>query len=367
MIGESLSLPALLVNRADASPHRVASRTSKAGYWHEVGWDQTLNDVARVARGFSGLGMEAGSTLGVLSATRWEWPLAVWGVHALGAAALLIASDQTFDAVESAVHTHRCDVWVVEDEEQFDKLVGVVDNTVPILVIDSRGVDLAAHPTAQSWDDFLGVTPDATAVATMRTSVASLDPDTVALIAIDAPTWSHRQLATSFAADGNAGPALGADDEYLSFLPISWAIEQRAVLVDGPATGAVMNFGDRTGGVLSDLQAIQPTVVQAPAAFWEELAIDVNRRMDGAGRIAKGRFTSAISTGRRPGHRGRYWLTMFRPLLSALGMRRARRTISNGPVNETTDRFFAALGLTLVNVAATRTDDSPRRQEQPTR
>ena len=366
MSGESLSLPALLMSRADAAPHRVASRTSKAGYWHEVGWDRTRNDVARIARGFSGLGLATDSTIGVLTATRWEWPLAVWGAHAVGAAALLIASDQAVDVVETAARTHHCDVWVVEDEEQFDKVAAVVDDTVPVVVIDPRGVDLAAHPAARSWDDFLGVTTDADAVASLRTSVASIDPDAIALMGIDAPTWTHRQLAGSFAAAENAGPALAADDEYLSFLPISWAIEQRAVLVDGPASGAVTNFGDRTGGVLSDLQAVQPTVVQAPAAFWEALAIDVNRRMEGAGRIAKGRFTSAISMGRRPGNRGRYWLTMFRPLLSALGLRRARRTISNGSVDETTDRFFAALGLTLEDIAVTRADDSPQRQEQPT-
>ena len=139
------SLPELFLTRADTSPRKVAVRTATAGVWQEAGWADVVATVARAADSMRGVGVSTGSVVVLVCGSRAEWPVAVAAAQSLGATVVALAADAAPDALGAVRATHRCSLWVVEGEEQFDNVVAAGAGTSPMLVIDHRGVDLSTR------------------------------------------------------------------------------------------------------------------------------------------------------------------------------------------------------------------------------
>lgn len=356
MNATAASLPALLVERARNHPDQVATRTATAGYWREVGWRETLEETARVHDALGALGVAPTDVVVIATSARREWPLATCAVHALGATVLTVATDAPAEELESIVATHRCSLWLAEDEEQFDKARAAgVTEALPMVVIDPRGVDLD-QPGVRSWTSLIDTTADVdAAVGRFEQATAALDPDGIASIVTTgsdrtggaARFVTHRALCDGDGMPGASGTVLGAGDEYLSFLPPAWPLEQQAVLVDALSSGAVVSFGSRSGGVLAELADIQPTVVQGPAAFWDDLATDIRERMAAAPKPARSAFAKLTGGGRSGSGRGPSWFLFTRPLRKRIGLLRVVTARTSDAPDPDVTALFTALGVSL--------------------
>lgn len=350
------SLPELLVARAEASPQAVATRTAGSGAWREQGWAEALVDAARARHVMSEIGVTAASVVAVLSSARAEWPLATVAAQSLGAVVVTVATDADEDEVRSVHAAQQVALWIVEDEEQFDKVVAAGADGQPMLVFDPQGITLTDG--LRSWSEAVagasaeGAESDAV-VEDFRQAVRALDPDQPAALLATTPTaadpsvefWSHRRLADA-AGDGattSGGRVHLVDgDEYLSFLPPAWPAELLTVLSDAPSCGAVVNFGERVGGVLGDLVDVQPTVIQAPAELWDAIARDVQRRTAESGRSAR-RAMRGLAAGRR----GILERLAGRSVRAKTGLTRVRLAVAFGQPQDETVAFFAHLGISV--------------------
>lgn len=332
------SLPAALVDRATNQPRQVASRAFVGGYWQELGWADMLAQVAQVAALMHQLGVTSGSVVALMVRSCREWPIAVWAAHGLGAVTVTVAVDAESDALIAIDATRSCALWVIDAEEQFDRCHDAGIGAHQMLVIESRGLDIAGDDTTESWPRTPPDDLDAM-IQAYRDLAASLDVDQPAAVV---PTrvaaddgqvvvMTHRQLLDS--ATGRPGIRLAAADEYLSFLPPAWPIEQNAVTIDPLLDGAVVNFGARTGGVLSDLRSVQPTVVQAPAEFWHDLALDVQARVVDPAKLSSGRLAKLRA----------------RAVAKKLGLQRVRAATTIGTLEDADVTFLAILGLTVTS------------------
>lgn len=347
------SLPALLIARSDVAPGSVATRSARSGIWHEQGWSESVRATALVRVVMIEAGVGVSSVVAIATSSRAEWLLAVCAAQSLGAVVLPVALDADHSSIQALHGAGRCALWVVEDEEQHDKVVEAGPADVAMLVLEPRGVSLVG--AARAWSDVVSNDDAAAdAEAALRSAVATLDVDTPAMfvatktIATDTAVevWTHRRLAAG-SSDADAGVGqiaeLSEGDEYLSFLPTDWPIEQRAVLHDAVVSGAVVSFGERVGGVLADLGEVQPTVVQAPAELWDSMALDVLARSDDV-RWSGRRALEGLATGRS----GPMVRLAAHRLRRKLGLRRLRLAVSLGAPADETRVFFTRLGIDLM-------------------
>ena len=233
---EASSFPALLLARADATPRSVATRTAWSGTWHEQGWADAVRATALVRAAMAEAGVGPATVVAVATAPRAEWPIAVCAAQSLSAAVLPVPVDADLASIRSLHDTHRCALWVVEDEEQHDKVLDAASEEVALLVLDPRGVSLG--DSVRAWPDVVDSHVADVAEGPLREAVAALDPDAPAVFVHTSPTatgasveiWTHRRFSAT-AGDGDPpdarGVAVDEGDEYLSFLPTDWPVEQR--------------------------------------------------------------------------------------------------------------------------------------------
>ena len=140
------TLPALLLQRAEATPTRVALRKQHLGIWQQYTWATYAERAAAVGLGLRALGVEPGDRVAVHSLNRPAWALADMGSQGIGAVCVGIYPTSPAAEVEYLLDHSGAKVLVAEDEEQVDKALEVRDRLpglYRIVVIDPRGVDLA--------------------------------------------------------------------------------------------------------------------------------------------------------------------------------------------------------------------------------
>ena len=336
MTDRATSLPGALVERATNNPRQVASRSFAGGYWQELGWAATLAQVAHVADRMQHLGVTSGSVVALMVRSCREWPIALWAAHGLGAVTVSVAVDADSATLTAIDSTRSCALWVIDGEEQFDRCHDAGIGAHQMLVVQSRGLDIDGDDTTESWPHTPPEGLDAM-IQAYREMAASIDVDQPAAVVPTRLTadggevvvMTHRQLLDN-ALERNV-VRLAAGDEYLSFLPPAWPIEQNAVTIDPLLSGAVVNFGARTGGVLADLRAVQPTVLQAPAEFWQSLVADVQTRVAQPAKLTSGSLAKLRA----------------RTVAKKLGLQRVRAATTIGLLDDADITFLAALGVTV--------------------
>ncbi len=337
------SVPAWLLRQAETRPRDVALRVKELGRWLELTWADYAVRVANVGRALSHQGVAPGDRVVIVSDNRIEWLFTDLAVQGLGAVS--VGLFVTGDAAELAALIKRADatVAVVEDEEQFDKLVEVAAQITlrHLIVIDPRGIQRLDNP-ASSFEALESIgTAEAVQmregdVRSWAASVAALDPTDVATIVFTPGTSGDPKgvLLThaNLVAAANAGvDALGlrSSDEIVSSLPLCEISERALVGAQAVRAGATVNFGEGGDALVNDLCEVQPTIVLGTPRLWQRLRGMVENRLRIAGRVKRAATSVARGGGRAP--RGPVSsLLVIRPLRKRLGLGRVRVALSVG-------------------------------------
>ncbi len=340
---EPTSLPAWLLRQAETRPKDVALRVKELGRWLELTWADYAARVANIGRALSHQGVAPGDRVVIVSDNRIEWLFTDLAVQGLGAVS--VGLFVTSDAAELAALIKRvgATVAIVEDEEQFDKLVEVGDQIAlrHLIVIDPRGIQRLDNP-ASSFEALEAIgTPEAVQmregdVRSWVACVAALDPTDVATIVFTPGTSGDPKgvLLThaNLVAAANAGvDALGlrSSDEIVSSLPLCEISERTLVGAQAVRAGATVNFGEGGDALVNDLCEVQPTIVLGTPRLWQRLRGTVESGLRIAGRVKRAATSVARGDGRAPrGPVSR--LLVIRPLRKRLGLGRVRVALSVG-------------------------------------
>lgn len=332
--------PGIVLERAESSPRTVAMRVLESGVWVPYGWDDVARTVARVAALLAGAGVGAGSVVAVACGSRSEWPLCVWAVQAVGASAVTVTA-QADASVLASVSDRSPTVWIVEGAEPADRLESIGRAAENVFTIDDIH---GGTPPRWSWKaDVIGADAagDEALLAELRRAVDALDGGSEALQTPedDGQALTHDELV---AAGSSTHLGLESSDEYLAFLPPTWPSEAVMLLGAHPISGAVVNSGSRGASGLLEFQAVQPTVVHAPAEWWDAVA---GRVLAIAAEPAP--FATGAMEGLVEGKRGFTTRLARRVLNRRLGLSRVRVGRSLGPVGTRTTKVLTGLGITL--------------------
>jgi long-chain acyl-CoA synthetase len=80
-----MTVPELLLQKAQQAPHEVAYRAKKRGIYHERTWKELFELVAICATGLKKLGLEKGRSLALMGDPCEEYVIAEYAAQALGA------------------------------------------------------------------------------------------------------------------------------------------------------------------------------------------------------------------------------------------------------------------------------------------
>lgn len=316
----------------DDAPHRVAMRVLELGVWNEHTWVDIAQTVRLAASALQNCGVHEGSTVALLCGSRPEWPLSVWAAHVYGAT--VVAAPNAIDSanLERLRDHHTPNAWIVEGEQPRGILrsLGVPSETILMVETPNRRGDTA------TWQhDVIGSTRD-TIVRRENESDVALDAQRKALVLFDEDTsWTFADLANTTVVGSSL--TLHEDDEYLATLPPTWPSEAFLLAGSFPTAGSTVNFGARSGGGLAEVLAVQPTVLMAPATWWDALSA----RMTGTDDEPTHRVIDALLDGQ-----GGFTKKLARrSLLRQCGLGRLREAHTLGEITPRTKAFLGALGV----------------------
>ena len=370
------TFPQLLRRLAAQHPHRHALREKRYGIWQPITWAQYEQRVRRFAEGLASMGFRRGETLAVLGDNRPEWVIAELAAQSLGGCSLGLYPDGVLDEVAHVLTHGRVRFVVAEDQEQVDKLVeladsGAIDTVEHVIYYDPRGLERYTQPylaeftaveergaAAAGWWEEQVEQGRAEDVAILCTTSGTTGKPKLAMLTHANLLWMASSLLSE--------DPIGADDEFLSFLPLAWIGEQMLALACALQVGFALNFPESAATVQADLREIGPRVMFSPPRIWETMLSQIQVRAADAGWLKRAAFGWGLRIGKRAdaarvrGHRSGAALRLqhavaqvvaLRPVREQLGLTRIRQAYTGGaPLGPDVFEFFHAIGVNLKQI-----------------
>ena len=374
-----LTLPQLLLKRARAAPNAVALRQKDLGIWRELSWGEVAEQVRYAALGLLSLGVAPGDKVAVLADNIPEWPMMELAAQALGAVSIGVYASSVRDEVKYLLEYSEAVVVLAEDQEQVDKVVDVRDelpHLKKIIFEDPRGMRSYLEDNLfLSWEGLLelGQTLSKKEPELFEQHVAQGQPDDVCHLSATSGTTgrpkaamlSHRNYLSMGYALHQVDPIAEGDD-YVSFLPFAWIVEQVFGLAVPLLTGMVVNFPESGETAMEDLKEIGPHMMLGAPRVWEGVQSQIWVKMDEAYPVNRWIYKRLMEVGRRAAEyrmRGKplplglnlayrfAHFALFRPLKDQLGFLRLKRAYTGGAaLGPDSFKFFQGMGMNLKQV-----------------
>src|SRR5919106_49792 len=154
-----------------------------------------------------------------------------------------------------------------------------------------------------------------------------------------------------------------ADEEVLSYLPLSHVAERLVSVVAAVRAGYAVNFGEGGESFVNDLREVQPTFFLGVPRVWERLMASVQFQMRNASWLKRRNYSfwqrrgAKTAPARRRGRRKGTvsaaigWLLIHRALRQKIGMSRIRIALSGAaPIAPEVLEFWWSLGIPVREV-----------------
>jgi long-chain acyl-CoA synthetase len=373
------TLPALLRRNARRfGRSRVALREKEYGIWQSVSWQDYLEHVRDFSLGLIALGVKPGEHIGIVGDSRPEWLYAELAAQCIGAVPFGIFQDSVLSEVAFIIDHAEAVTIVAEDQEQVDKLLELRDRLPRVkrlIYTDPKGL----------WDYDDGILMDFSEVQRrgrelherrpelFDQNIDSIQDSDLAMICYTSGTTghpkgtmlTHANIVSMVAALDQVDPK-HPDDQFLSFIPLPWIVEQTMSVFSALYAGYTVNFPEDPGSAMADLYEIAPSLVVASPRMWEGVSRQVMVRHLDASFFKRFVYDLCLPVGYRwadfkfekhkppLGWKILYWLAyavMFRALRDRLGFSKVRSAMTGGAaLGPDVFRFFHALGVNLKQI-----------------
>ena len=372
------TLPQILQQRAEQTPHRLSQRHKHRGIWREFSFARVRDEVRSLALGLHRMGVQRGQTVAVIGENEPEHFWAELAALALGCKVVSMYPDLTADEMQYLMEDSEAVCLFAQDQEQVDKGLAVLPR-LPLLqhivywdasgMWSYRQAHLCTFESVQAqgaqlhqqqpecYGQLLDAgSPDDVAVLSY-TSGTTGKPKGVILTHTYLLDNAYRTIRSTGATPGM---------EYLSYIAPAWATEQILGITAGLCLPLVVNFPEGPEQVLASIRELAVEVMTFAPRQWESMASSVQAHMLDAGPLRRRIYEWGLRIGHSV-HVGRLdgkpvpWLdrlllplaeaVVLRPLRDQLGLTRLR-IASCGGATMAPDvfRMFHAIGVPLRNI-----------------
>ena len=376
---EPRTLPQFLLRRtAEWGDRRTALREKDFGIWQAISWRAYLHNVRRLSLGLTALGLLPGDKVAIIGDNRPEWFYAELATQAAGAASVGLFQDAVAHELQFIIDHCDARFVVVEDQEQIDKLLEVkhqLPTVEKIIYYDPKGLRHYNQPFLMSLEavQALGDSCEREHPGRFEATVSQRQGSDLAVICYTSGTTgspkgamlSHDNLIAAVRNLTSIDP-LQPGDDYVSFLPCGWIVEQVFGVAAALVEGFTVNFPEEPETVQQNIREIGPRMMLAAPRIWENLVSEVLVKMQDAAWLNRKVYDWALRVGyaavdlessQRPvplGLRLQHLLAdrlILAPLRDHLGLRRLRRAYTGGAaLGPDALRFFRAIGVNLKQV-----------------
>ncbi len=373
------TLPQLLFERAKKTPNKVALREKDFGVWNEIIWQEFAESVRHSAMALSKLGVKRNDKVAILADNIPEWPIMELAAQSIGAISIGIYASSVRDEVEYLLDYSDAVLVLCQDQEQTDKVVDIREKLPKLkhLVFeDPRGMrDYINDDFFLSWERLqeIGAEFDKEHPQKFEGELKQGMADDICHFSVTSGTTgkpkatmlSHYNYLSMAAALLKLDP-IDEGDDYVSFLPFAWIVEQVFGLAMPLLTGMVVNFPESADTAMSDLKEIGPHMMLGAPRIWEGVQSQIWVKMNESYGFNKWAYKKMMTTGakaaeyRMKGAKMPLGLALayrwahfalFRPLKDQLGFLRLKRAYTGGAaLGPDTFKFFQGMGLNLKQV-----------------
>ena len=346
-----------LFRHAETAPERPALAHRVGDEFVDWTTRQFADEVTALARGFVGLGIEPGSRICLMSATRIEWTLLDYAIWAAGCVTVPIYETSSAEQVQWIVGDSGAVAIICADASlraRYDEVAGDLPDCAHAFVIDEAGLEEIKSA---------GADVDEQEVASRRTAVTA---DDLATIVYTSGTTgrpkgcviTHGNLLWDVAQVLETLDFMRPGQSTLLFLPLAH-IFARLIQVGSVTAGVRMGFSTGIPQLLEELGIYRPDYLLAVPRVFEKVYNGAQQRAhaDGKGAIFDRAAETAMSFSRerdegRVSLRTRLLHTVFDKLVygklrAAMGGE-VKQAISGGAaLGERLGHFFRGIGVTI--------------------
>jgi len=292
---KEVTLPFLLVERANQDSSGVALRQKQLGIWKEITWNDYLENVKKLSIALhKHLDFKAGEILAIIGENKPQWLYAQLATQTIGGISAGIYQESLPEQIRYYLNDLKPRIVIVEDQEQVDKLLSI-EKDIPfvehIVHYDVRGLRHYQNPKLISMKELLKIGEEHLKIhpAFFEQQITLLSGHQEALISYSAATsgdpkaavYTHHQLIEA-AKNLIQLDEMKKTDDYFSFLPLAWIHEQIMGIVIPIVIGLTVNFPERPDTVIGDLREIGPQTVVASPRVYQSIMSNVQVRLEGA-------------------------------------------------------------------------------------
>lgn len=364
------NLVELFLRRADERGERPFLTAKQDGEWRSQSWREAAAEVCLLAESLRKLGLNDGDRVVIVSENRPKWALADLAIMAAGG----------ITTPAYTTNTERDHLHILQDSGARMVIVStqkLADVLLPAMVrsgaaehligIDPIRAGQSGSFACHAWSNL--VTGDAAAARqAVEARIAGIGrSDPACIIYTSGTSGSPRGVLLSHGAilrnvDGAAEVLMGdfgwGEERFLSFLPLSHALEHTAGLYLPIALGADVWFAEGLDKLGSNIEEARPTFMIVVPRLFEVLRDRIIRQVEKQGKFANFLLDQALALAeRRAANQRRLtdWpierlldLTL-RPKIRARFGGRIKALVSGGaPLNPEVGAFFESMGLIML-------------------
>jgi long-chain acyl-CoA synthetase len=332
----SISVSALVSQRAASLGNETILRTKDRGIWKTVTWAQLDAKVREIGMALLAADFARGDVAAILSETRPEAAYADLAILGCGAASVAIDPDDGPDRVCHKLSSSGSRLAFVENEEQLDKLLTIRDRCPAlsrIVVFDMKGLRDFTDASCVGLSRFV----ETRGAADWSASVRAIEADQPAIIQFPrgegagiGRTLTHGDLMHMVSA-ARVRLAIQPKDERLAVLRLSDITERVWGLYLALEARCISNYPEGPDTVIENMRELRPTILGGDAAVWDHLHLLAMAKAKGATASQRLAYEWAMRTGRVGGTKARLAdLLVLRAVRRELGLSQLRLAYVGG-------------------------------------
>ncbi|XP_031573621.1 long-chain-fatty-acid--CoA ligase ACSBG2-like [Actinia tenebrosa] len=220
----------LLENTVKVAANRIALGVKRDGKWRIWTYSEYYEEVRSAAKSFIELGLEPSHGVGIIGFNAPEWLISDLGAICAGGLAVGIYTTNSPEACHFVASDSKCNIIVVENKIQLDKILKVWDK-LPHLkaIVQYTGTIEEKRPNVYDWNEFLQAGKNISE-ATLQDTINGLKPNKCCtliytsgttgnpkgvMLSHDNMTWTAKMACKHV----NAGQK--GEEHIVSYLPLS--------------------------------------------------------------------------------------------------------------------------------------------------